>query len=464
MSLYLTNKTKLDLLNKQLYIEETHKIIDILKNIYKNTIKYINFLLKYDKLIDINTDNCINTDICINPILWQFGHIIFFYYDNTLKLLETKNNFKFHLLNTYIKFFHKYYNTSTLYNSEITSKNLRFKYTKKNFKQLKLIYYSIIKTLINYLNINIIDSIDTYLILLSILHNDMHNENFIFTMYYLHINTTNLFPYNILSSITNTNINKYIKIDGGFFNQGSIINSNNFTFDNEMPSFNTYVNTINVTQYPITEYEYLQFVINNGYLIDEYWTIESLEWKNNNNIISPIYWFKKNNSWYKLHWNTIIPVGSNIPIINISWYEAQAYCKWNKCRLITETEWEYLATNKGTTLYPWGNTKPNIHNCNINNINNFCVDVNLYENGNNHDNVSQLIGNIWEWCLEPIYPYNNFTIDPIYREMSYPYFGKKKICKGGCFCVSDYLINSKYRNAQYSDCRIQFIGFRICKL
>ena len=47
--------------------------------------------------------------------------------------------------------------------------------------------------------------------------------------------------------------------------------------------------------------------------------------------------------------------------------------------------------------------------------------------------------------------------------MSYPYFGFKKICRGGCFNVPNYLIHSKYRNAQYPDCRIQYIGFRVAK-
>ena len=72
------------------------------------------------------------------------------------------------------------------------------------------------------------------------------------------------------------------------------------------------------------------------------------------------------------------------------------------------------------------------------------------------------MGNIWEWCEEVFYPYPNFTIDYIYREMSYPFFGEKKICRGGCFCVNDYLINPKYRNAQDPGCQIQYIGFRVC--
>ena len=40
--------------------------------------------------------------------------------------------------------------------------------------------------------------------------------------------------------------------------------------------------------------------------------------------------------------------------------------------------------------------------------------------------IHQLIGNAWEWCQEAIYPYDGFVIDPVYREMSYPFFGYKK--------------------------------------
>ena len=47
-------------------------------------------------------------------------------------------------------------------------------------------------------------------------------------------------------------------------------------------------------------------------------------------------------------------------------------------------------------LYPWGDTDPK-KICNINNVNNYCTSVELYESGNNIRNISQLIGNVWEW-------------------------------------------------------------------
>jgi len=465
MPLILTNQEKIKLLtNQKLYISHDY-LIKYLNTIKTQTINYINLLLKFDN-IKLNNDNC------VNPPLWQFGHIIDFYLKNTLDLLNIKSNLQYNILNTYITQIETTYNIkfNLFFDSYYTPRNIRFS---KNlcYNRLKILYISVIKILISYIKTNKLDSIDNYLIMLSILHNDMHNENYVFSLYFLNnfhkfieLQTpsfTNLFTNYTICNDSKI-INSFINISSGEFIQGSNINNNNLIFDNEAPSFLVKINNFKVSKYPITEYEYLDFVLQGGYTNNNYWSYCGLLWKTTNNIYEPLYWFNINNIWFRKHFNTIIKIGSNLPMCNISYYEAEAYCKWKNVRLITESEYEYLATNYGTTMYPWGNVHPSSELCNINNINDYCINVNNYKNGDNIDGVSQLIGNIWEWCYEVIYPYNNFTIDCVYREMSFPYFGEKKICRGGCFCVSDYLINSKYRNAQLPDCRIQFIGFRVC--
>ena len=457
--MYLSNKNKLDILKNQKLIVSKNLLLEYLDCMKKNTLRLIRKLSSTKHFISINSDNC------INPIEWQLGHISHFYIVNTLNLLKTKHNLHFDILNSYIKQIEKQFtiNFYEFFDSFKTPRSIRFL---KNIciERLTLVYTSIIKILYNFIYNTNLDSIDNYLIMLSILHNDMHNENFHFSYY----NLQNIFLENIINiSLTNKYKdprieNNFISIPKGFLHQGHEINNERLVFDNETPCFLTRINEFNVSKYPITEFEYLDFVNADGYKNSIYWSQNGLYWKNNNNITNPLYWFNINDIWYRKHLSNIYKVGSNIPMCNISWYEAEAYCKWKNVRLIKESEWEYLATNLGRNLYPWGDSSPTSDICNINNINDYCTNVKLYESGDNILGVSQLIGNVWEWCEEDLYPYDNFTMDCIYKEMSYPYFGKKKICRGGCFAVNDFLIHSKYRNAQDSECRIQFIGFRVC--
>ena len=130
-------------------------------------------------------------------------------------------------------------------------------------------------------------------------------------------------------------------------------------------------------------------------------------------------------------------------------------------RLPTESEWEYMATNCGINKFPWGNDWTSGVG-NIDYSGGLC-DVNEFKKGANNYGVLQLIGNVWEWCQESIYPYDGFIIDPVYREFSYPFFGFKKILKGGSWAVPQILIHPKYRNAQMPDMRMQFTGVRVVR-
>ena len=59
----------------------------------------------------------------------------------------------------------------------------------------------------------------------------------------------------------------------------------------------------------------------------------------------------------------------------VNWYEAEAWCKWAKRRLPTETEWEAAALGEANATglqladrkrrWPWGGHPPNSKHANL---------------------------------------------------------------------------------------------------
>ena len=155
--------------------------------------------------------------------------------------------------------------------------------------------------------------------MLGILHNEMHNEAFIFTK----LSITNIIDFEINPSNDKLieNIN-FVKYNQGKFIQGINDDNNFLIFDNEKPCFESYVNNFEISQYPITEFQYLQFILNNGYDNKKLWSRNGWKWKEENNIKLPLYWIKKDLKYYKKINNKLISIESNLPVVNISYYEA----------------------------------------------------------------------------------------------------------------------------------------------
>jgi formylglycine-generating enzyme required for sulfatase activity len=126
-----------------------------------------------------------------------------------------------------------------------------------------------------------------------------------------------------------------------------------------------------IGKYPVTYSQYARFIEDDGYRRETFWSEAGWAWREREGRERPGYW--EDDDYH----NPIFPV------VGVTWYEAEAYCRWlmDRCgangagvqvwqgdrftevhlepgtfevRLPTEEEWERAARGVDGREYPWG--------------------------------------------------------------------------------------------------------------
>lgn len=263
-----------------------------------------------------------------------------------------------------------------------------------------------------------------------------------------------------------------VEVPGGPFWLGSSRDAP-FSFDNEQWAHEVEIEPFAIARAPVTQAEFAAFVEAGGYGARDHWSEEGWRWREESGAEQPVYWRKGPTGWLRRHFDHWVPLEPHRPVVHVSWYEAEAYCGWAGRRLPTEAEWEAAASAardpagglagrpEDKRRHPWGDASPTPARANLDWRAMGCVDVGTLPAGESPFGCRHMIGQTWEWTSSDFRPFPGFEPDP-YKEYSEPWFGDRKVLRGGGWATRSRLATNTYRNFYTPDRRDVWAGFRTC--
>jgi len=91
------------------------------------------------------------------------------------------------------------------------------------------------------------------------------------------------------------------------------------------------------------------------------------------------------------------PDFNDYPVVEVTWGDADSYCKWAGRRLPSEAEWERAARGDTINTYPWGEQRPDATLANFNYQLGDTARVGSYPAGASPFGIMDMAGNVAEW-------------------------------------------------------------------
>lgn len=158
----------------------------------------------------------------------------------------------------------------------------------------------------------------------------------------------------------------------------------------------------------------------------------------------------------------------NHPVDYVNWQEAVVFCDWlstrigRKVRLPTEFEWQLAATGGDPKrIYPWGsNWNPHLEQwrANTGEADLFrSTAVGLYPQGSSPAGVQDMVGTIYEWCLNNFHNPEDNPDDIRVENKS----TDRRVLRGGSWRDNHIFACSTHRTRNYPLNRSNVVGFRV---
>ena len=400
----------------------------------------------------------------VNPLRWEIGHVAYFY---EYFILRELYGFDSVLGNQ---------RADSLYDSISVPHDSRWDLALLDLGQTRAYMQAVLDALCERLPEDLADEQDSFIYQFGVFHEDMHCEAFVWARQTLAYPTPNF-----SEAIDATGLRRegalpgYVDVPGGHFRLGAERDAP-FLFDNEKYAHDVEVTPFSIARAAVTNAEFAEFVAADGYRREEFWHPDGWQWIQQNSVAHPGYWQAEGNGqWTLRRFDRHIPLPDHEPVIHVTWFEADAYCRWAGLRLPSEIEWEVAALGEPDSQgnlaaskrrYPWGNEVPQAgqtnHRANLDGVALGPVDVAARAEGDSAFGCRQMLGNVWEWTSDTFEPFAGFSPDA-YREYSTDLFGHTKVLRGGAWTTRSRMMHGTYRNFFPPDRWDIFSGFRTCK-
>jgi gamma-glutamyl hercynylcysteine S-oxide synthase len=252
-----------------------------------------------------------------------------------------------------------------------------------------------------------------------------------------------------------------VDVPGGSFTMGAP--DHGFAYDNERPRHDAYTPPFRIGKTPVTNATWLTFSEGGGYERREWWSDEGWAWKEQYDIWRPLHWTEDGREW---RLTGAEPLDPDRPVVHISWFEADAFCRAHGVRLPTEHEWERAATwnqePQTKQPWPWGEAGPTRVYANLIEARAFgTTRVGARPANAAPCGALDMVGNVWEWTSSDFAGYPAFRAHP-YREYSEVFFGTDyKVLRGGSWASSARVATPTFRNWDFPARRQIFAGLRV---
>ena len=230
---------------------------------------------------------------------------------------------------------------------------------------------------------------------------------------------------------------RWVRHEGGITRIGSEPGS--FCFDNEVPAHDALLHPFRIAQRLITNGEYLEFIRDGGYRRPELWLSAGWQAVRAHDWSAPLYWRESPEGWTEFSLYGRRPLEMSLPVLHVSYYEADAYARWAGARLPTEQEWEAATTEPEPA--PLCGRAASLH-----------------------PSAPSLYGAAWQWTSSSYAAYPGYRApDGAIGEYNGKFMCGQYVLRGSSCATSAGHTRKTYRNFFPPDARWQLTGIRLAK-